>query len=177
MAEDSYELRQPRGKQRWRKENFGCWYVQTTGIWKTVWLEEVPELYLSRLKITPHLKERAVEIGWEIRGSLESFLEEGQEVFLKLESSFQGRSISSARTRIVRDHGKALLDVFCDQEDFGEWGILEWKPGEPNLYDLDCTLEFFHDKDHVQSYFGMREIAIEGQNILLNGRPFYQRVI
>lgn len=172
MAEDSYELRQPRGKQRWRKENFGCWYVQTTGIWKTV-----PELYLSRLKITPHLKERAVEIGWEIRGSLERFLEEGQEVFLKLEASFQGRSISSARTRIVRDHGKALLDVFCDQEDFGEWGILEWKPGEPNLYDLDCTLEFFHDKDQVQSYFGMREIAIEGQNILLNGRPFYQRLI
>ena len=47
MAEDSYEIRQPRGKQRWRKENFGCWYVQTTGIWKTVWLEEVPKLYIS----------------------------------------------------------------------------------------------------------------------------------
>ena len=177
MAEDSYEIRQPRGKQRWRRENFGCWYVQTTGIWKTVWLEEVPELYLSRLKITPLLKERAVEIGWEIGGSLERFQEEGQEVFLSLEASFQGRSISAGKTRIARDHGKVLLDVFCDQEDFGEWGILEWKPGEPNLYDLDCTLEFSHGKDQVQSYFGMREIAIEGQNILLNGRPLYQRLI
>lgn len=40
MAADSNDPRQPRGKQRWQKENFGCWYVQTTGIWKTVWLEE-----------------------------------------------------------------------------------------------------------------------------------------
>ena len=78
---------------------------------------------------------------------------------------------------VSRTHGRTRLDVFCDQEDFGEWGILEWKPGEPNLYDLDCTLESGDDKDQVMSYFGMREISIEGQNILLNGRPLYQRLI
>ena len=39
MAEDSLDPRQPRGKQRWKGENFGCWYVQTTGIWKTVWMK------------------------------------------------------------------------------------------------------------------------------------------
>lgn len=38
-AEDFLDDRQPRGKQRWVKESFGCWYVQTTGIWKTVWSE------------------------------------------------------------------------------------------------------------------------------------------
>ena len=177
MAEDSYEIRQPRGKQRWRKENFGCWYVQTTGIWKTVWLEEVPELYISGLKITPLLKERAVEIDWEVGGDLEKLLEEGQKVFLNLEVGFQGRNISAVKIPVSRTHGRTRLDVFCDQEDFGEWGILEWKPGEPNLYDLDCTLESGDDKDSVMSYFGMREIAIEGQNILLNGRPLYQRLI
>ena len=78
---------------------------------------------------------------------------------------------------VSRTHGRTRLDVFCDQEDFGEWGILEWKPGEPNLYDLDCTLESGEDMDSVMSYFGMREIAIEGQNILLNGSPLYQRLI
>ena len=35
-VEDSCSIEQPRGKQRWVPENFGCWYVQTTGIWKTV---------------------------------------------------------------------------------------------------------------------------------------------
>ena len=43
-AEDSVSCSQPRGKQRWRDESFGCWYVQTTGIWKTVWLEEGPQV-------------------------------------------------------------------------------------------------------------------------------------
>ena len=52
-AEDSASCIQPRGKQRWKDENFGCWYVQTTGIWKTVWLEEVPRLYIEKLKLTP----------------------------------------------------------------------------------------------------------------------------
>ena len=114
MAEDSYEIRQPRGKQRWRKENFGCWYVQTTGIWKTVWLEEVPELYISGLKITPLLKERAVEIDWEVGGDLEKLLEEGQKVFLNLEVGFQGRNISAVKIPVSRTHGRTRLDVFCD---------------------------------------------------------------
>ena len=52
-AEDSMSCIQPRGKQRWKDENFGCWYVQTTGIWKTVWLEEVPRTYIEKLKLTP----------------------------------------------------------------------------------------------------------------------------
>ena len=33
-VEDSFDPQQPRGKQRWVKDSFGCWYVQTTGIWK-----------------------------------------------------------------------------------------------------------------------------------------------
>lgn len=177
MVQDSYELRQPRGKQRWRKENFGCWYVQTTGIWKTVWLEEVPKLYLSSLKITPLLKERAVEIQWELGGDSEAFLENEQGVFLNLEAGFGGKKISAVKNQIFRDHGSFRLEVFCDLEDFGEWGIMEWKPEEPNLYDLDCCLESSAGKDQISAYFGMREISIEGPNILLNGRPLYQRLI
>lgn len=46
---------QIRGKQRWRKESFGCWYVQTTGIWKSVWMEYVDEVYLTSLKMTPEI--------------------------------------------------------------------------------------------------------------------------
>lgn len=35
-VEDSFDMQQPRGKQRWHDQSFECWYVQTTGIWKTV---------------------------------------------------------------------------------------------------------------------------------------------
>ena len=60
-AEDSMSCVQPRGKQRWKAENFGCWYVQTTGIWKTVWMEEVPDTYLERVKLTPDIDEEKSE--------------------------------------------------------------------------------------------------------------------
>ena len=60
-VKDSLDREQPRGKQRWMKENYACWYVQTTGIWKTVWLEWVPEIYLERVKMTPDLQRDSVE--------------------------------------------------------------------------------------------------------------------
>ena len=46
---DSLSTAQPRGKQRWLKENYDCWYEQTTGIWKSLWAERVGE---SRLEHT-----------------------------------------------------------------------------------------------------------------------------
>ena len=64
-VEESYSIEQPRGKQRWVPENFGCWYVQTTGIWKTVWLESVPTAYLKGLKLTPDLSNNTIRAEYE----------------------------------------------------------------------------------------------------------------
>ena len=43
----TFDMQQPRGKQRWCDENYQCWYVQTTGLWKTVWTEYVPKVSLN----------------------------------------------------------------------------------------------------------------------------------
>lgn len=57
-VEDSADMQQPRGKQRWLNNSYLCWYVQTTGIWKTVWSEYVPTLlnylywFLSYIKFS-----------------------------------------------------------------------------------------------------------------------------
>ncbi len=61
-VEDTYDVRQPRGKQRWKKYNYGCWYVQTTGIWKTVWLESMSSEHIKKTKITPDLEKKEVEL-------------------------------------------------------------------------------------------------------------------
>lgn len=73
-AEDSFDMRQMRGKQRWRNESFACWYVQTTGIWKTVWVEAVPAIYLSYLKLTPHVKEHALSMELEVQAGFRNLL-------------------------------------------------------------------------------------------------------
>ena len=40
------------GKQK--MERGGIWYTPQSGIWQTVWVEYVPEVYIRDLKITPH---------------------------------------------------------------------------------------------------------------------------
>ena len=65
-VEDSFYPQQPRGKQRWVKDSFGCWYVQTTGIWKTVWMEYVPEIYLNQVKMTPLLTDSSLELTYDV---------------------------------------------------------------------------------------------------------------
>ena len=44
------------------KKRGGMWYTPTSGIWQTVWLEQVPDRYIEHIKITPDLTGADVEI-------------------------------------------------------------------------------------------------------------------
>ena len=76
-------------------------------------------------------------------------------------------------------HRDRVLDVISVyRPDLEPWGVYHWMPGAPNLYDM--TVRILKDGivvDEAASYFGMRDIRIEAGNILLNGRPLYQRLI
>ncbi|MBO5883392.1 MAG: glycoside hydrolase family 2 [Clostridia bacterium] len=52
-AHDPLCLDLPYGKQTTKRG--GMWYTKISGIWQTVWLEEVPENYIKDIKITPDL--------------------------------------------------------------------------------------------------------------------------
>ncbi|MEG1427234.1 MAG: glycoside hydrolase family 2, partial [Oscillospiraceae bacterium] len=166
---DSLSRNQPRGKQRWIPENFACWYVQTTGIWKTLWLEFLPKKRLESLKITPLLDEKSVEIAVNTLGA-----EENMEIAAKV--FFRGEEVGGA-TVPVKDCGTTLrINVESNKTHF--WGVKTWSPEEPNLYDLEVSLQCGGKAlDKVESYFGMREVSIEGREVLLNGRPIYQRLL
>ena len=51
---DQLDTTLPYGKQR--KKRGGMWYTPISGIWQPVWLEAVPEEYLTFLRITPTLE-------------------------------------------------------------------------------------------------------------------------
>ncbi|MDO4331411.1 MAG: glycoside hydrolase family 2 TIM barrel-domain containing protein [Eubacteriales bacterium] len=172
-AEDSFDARQLRGKQRWREESFRCWYVQTTGIWKTVWMEIVNEVHITSLKLTPMPKDKRLGIDLEIEGE-----KAYENVRAKAEISFEGRLITAVDFPVRRYHTAAVVDVTEISEDTELDGIHYWSADRPNLYDIEISL-FRKDGlcDQVASYFGMREIVVCQGNILLNGEPLYQRLI
>ena len=49
--DDLDDQSQPYGKQVKPEKRGGMWYTPVSGIWQTVWLEQVPETYIRRLNI------------------------------------------------------------------------------------------------------------------------------
>lgn len=174
-VEDSLDQQQPRGKQRWRDENFGCWYVQTTGIWKTVWGEYVPLMSISRVKMTPVLEEG--------RLAVECFLDLNtetapSELNLEVNISYDRKTVNRSIFDVKKKQMQLNLDVKSEQLPDVRWNVHTWSPQTPNLYDIEFRLiESGQVVDKVASYFAMRDIRIEGDRVLLNGSPLYQKLI
>lgn len=170
---DSVDTDQPRGKQRWRDNNFECWYIQSTGIWKPVWLDFVGKTNICHLKITPHLTRREVAINAAVDLSPKS----KDSYYVKVKVLLEGKKITAGQAKVTNNIAKLRLNVEEDSEP-SPWNIKTWSPNNPVLYQLDCAL-INNDKiiDLVHSYFGMREIKIKGNKILLNGSELYQRLV
>ncbi len=64
-CEDSLDHYYPYGKQT--KKPGGMWYTPFSGIWKSVWIEQVPEGYIKDIKIKPDLKGATLDIDGEIQ--------------------------------------------------------------------------------------------------------------
>jgi beta-galactosidase/beta-glucuronidase len=101
--------------------------------------------------------------------------DEASELLLEITINYEENLINKQLLTLTEKHLSAKVDVFSNQY---EWGIKTWSPGQPDLYDIRFRLIKNREvTDTVLSYFGMREIRIENGNILLNGKPVYQRLI
>ena len=148
---------QDRGKQV--RKSTGFWYTATSGIWQTVWLEPVSEVYVKNLKITPNIDTSSVRVQTEFDSEsdaqIRAIIKKGDEIV------FAGK--------IDRDEEIKLRDVEL------------WSPESPFLYDIVVALCDSDEKiiDAVSSYFGMRKFSIGYDDkavprLFLNNRPYFQ---
>lgn len=154
---DPTEADQPRGKQSRKPE--GIFYTPASGIWRSVWLEPVPETSISNIKILPNLKNGTLTV--------EAFGKDGasiQNLEARAEATAGGRSIAGATGDSAHP-----LTLFIKTP-------RAWTPDDPFLYDLNISIAR-NGKivDSVKSYFGMRDSAIgkdeKGEmRMLLNGK-------
>lgn len=170
-VEDSLAKEQPRGKQRYKKESWKCWYIQTTGIWKTVWLEWVSKKYLKSIKNTPKMDKVQLEIETNL---LEADFEK-QNYYIEIEISFLGQILNKTKESLNTNYQKVEMNIV---QEGVEHILQQWSTNQPNLYDINYKL-YCEDKviDIVDSYFGIREISIEGNKIYLNGEQLYLKLI
>ncbi|MBC6314098.1 glycoside hydrolase family 2 protein [Listeria grandensis] len=167
-VQDSVDTAQPRGKQRWLKDNFGCWYVQTTGIWKSVWLEYVSPIHIDYVKMTPDFDAQKIELEVEANAW-------HADVSARATIKFDGEVIEEVSALLKDGVARLSASVLAKGD---PWSMKVWNTQTPNLYDITFTLVQENTVvDRVASYFGMRKIAIEGDKILLNNEELYQRLI
>ena len=169
--DDPHDLAKPRGKQDWQRDPHSIWYPRTTGIWQTVWAERVPTTRLGRLRWTPHLERW--EVGFEafLDGPLSDDLQ--LRLTLRLGDRVLARDVYGVTGGEV--HRRiALADPGIDDVR----GELLWSPERPTLLDADVEL-WQGDRlvDAVRSYTALRSVAAEGGDFLLNGRPYYLRLV
>ncbi len=170
VEDDSENLELPRGKQFWKETSENIFYTRTTGIWQTVWLEPVNEIYIERIRMTPDVDRKMIR--------MEILLNKRAEAELAVEISYGGK-------RMVRDtvsifKGKTVREFKLDQNINKEWEhkCYEWTPDNPVLFDVKFLLRTGTvPKDEVGSYFAMRKVSVENGRFLLNNRPCYQKML
>lgn len=161
VRDDTSDSGQAIGKQH--NQPGSIWYTSVTGIWQTVWIEPVPQSHIASLKLTPNLETGTLEV--EVNGALLA----GCEVYLVALDKIDGD------VTVAELSGAADATHTLQLED-----VQTWSPDSPHLYGLRAELRKDGQViDRVESYFGMRSIAIGPdsngvQRLLLNGEPLFQ---
>lgn len=146
---------QARGKQVRKPE--GIWYTPTTGIWQTVWIEPVNKTYIKSVRVTPDVDKQQVVVEPMVAGATNAKV--------KVVVRDGGRKVAEAS-----GNGAMTLKVANPRL---------WSPDSPHLYDLRVTLDDASGKDEIESYFGMRKIALGKDEkgitrIMLNNQFVFQ---
>jgi hypothetical protein len=172
-AEDDPEsLVQPRGKQDWQPRPHAVWYERTTGIWQSVWAENVPAQHIADLAWTP---DPAHGVRAEITLARPPAGPVAVDVVISLGERVLAESSTVLRTARGRfDVPIPALRNGIDRED------LLWRPERPTLLDARVTLRDPAGSDvldAVGSYVGVRSAGVGGGRFLLNDRPYFVRSV
>jgi beta-galactosidase/beta-glucuronidase len=146
---------QPRGKQVLAPKSI--WYTAVSGIWQTVWLEPVPDPYISRLKLTPDLDQASLHIELTMGGS----------------QPCQGMITAEARAA-----GQVIASTSAPAEELALTLSIPdprpWSPSSPHLYELSVSIP----GDQVGSYFALRKFSLSPDanghpRLCLNNQPLF----
>jgi hypothetical protein len=186
----------PHGKQVLKPANI--YYTSTSGIWQTVWLEVVPQVYVSDLKMTPDINKGELKLrivlnesiklmdGYSLEVQVPSIADNIEDQIRSIADSHKRRKhnqIKKKKQTVGRHsiiaHAIVLNPKFQNELQLKIPRAKLWTPSYPYLYDLIISLKKDGKIiDEVKSYFGMRKVSIQKDvngvdRIFLNNKTYY----
>ena len=133
----------PYGKQRF--DRGGMWYTPVSGIWQTVWLESVPEFYVSNLRMDVTLTSCTIFAEGVETGTVTVKTEEGEQEF----------ALTNGVCKIELDHPHL------------------WTPEDPYLYHF--TLKAGEDvvKSYFALRTLLAKVVNGVSRLCLNDKPYF----
>jgi beta-galactosidase/beta-glucuronidase len=169
--DDPLDVTMPRGKQDWHPEPHAIWYQRTTGIWRTVWLEAVPRLFVTDVAWLPDVPRSVV------RAELNLSRRPASPVTVAVDISYDGEIVARQSVETLEDQVEFEI-ALGGQRNGQHYEQLLWSPENPRLLDVALTVsEEGAQADEVGSYLGLRSTAVENGQFLLNDRPTYVRSV
>jgi len=172
-ADDNpHGLDQPRGKQDWLLEPHSIWYPRTSGIWQTVWIEKLPSTSIGKPKWTPNLEFWQISMEERLEGQIRAGLRLGVKMYignlLLAHDTYEVIAGEVTRRIGLSDPG---IDDYRNE--------LLWSPRSPTLITVELELSEHSGEllDKAWSYTALRSFSIQGDRLLLNGRPYPLRLV
>ncbi len=170
--DDPHDLAKPRGKQDWLLEPHSIWYPRTTGIWQTVWLETVPATFIGSLRWTPNLTQWSVDLDMELGGA--------RRAGLRLRVKLMVGDLLLADDTYTVISGEVHRRIALSDPGIDDYrNELLWSPSQPTL--IEVRLQLWAERgillDEVRSYTALRQVTIQGDQFILNGRPYRLRLV
>ena len=127
------------GKQHLKPH--GIWYTRVSGIWQSVWMEEVNGRSIDDLDFAADIKTGTISIKAKLSGTAVA----GEK--LRVTATFKGAAAGSGE-------GAGTVSIKVNDPQL-------WSPGSPDLYDLKVELLDGAGKviDTVKSYTALRELG------------------
>lgn len=145
----------PHGKQVLNPASI--YYTATSGIWQTVWMEHVADIYIKAIKLIPDIDHQILQASVEVSEPCQ----------LEITAFDKQEKVSTAN-----GSSDGVLKLTIPMPKL-------WSPESPFLYDL--TIKAKKNKqtfDVVKSYFGMRKVSVAKDSlgtdrIFLNNKPYF----
>ncbi len=159
---DEMDIDQIRGKQRWRQKSFTCFYTETSGIVRDVYIEHLNNKYIEDFLLRADFQSKTLTVDAKTRNAKDCAL---RVVVTDMDDNF----VAQCDKKVDYDNANLAIKL---------QDVVGWSHENPYLYNIKLILqEDGKDVDEILSYCGFTTIDTKDKHFYINGQDTYLKFV